>query len=194
MAELSATGGGPLKQLQALVDDTDACGRAMIWLGIGLGLGQTDIANLRVGQIDEEAYDLWRGMTGIDRFGDTPPGVWKAIEHYLAETPRPTGELMFVTQNGKPVVHTRSDGVLQWWQRLRESIGETKDTLGGFYTLRHLGATEFGSRKNCSIIAMTQWLGHSASSSMTDHYMMPVAPEHRELIEWVRHMLRGSRG
>ena len=58
----------------------------------------------------------------------------------------------------KPVVHTRSDGVLQWWQWLRESIGETKDTLGGFYTLRHLGATEYGSRKGCSIVAMKQWL------------------------------------
>ncbi len=180
-----------LKQLKALLAAADARGKAMIWLGIGLGLGQTDIANLRVGQIDKKGYDLRRGKTGIDRYGDTPPGVWSAIQAYLAETPRPEGQLMFVTKNGKPVVHTRSDGVQQWWQRLRESIGESKDTLGGFYTLRHLGATEFGSRKGCSIIAMKQWLGHSASSSMADRYMKPVPPEHRKLIEWVRETLLG---
>ena len=179
-----------LKQLQALVDAADARGRAMIWLGIGLGFGQTDISTVRVGQIDKKGYDLRRGKTGIERFGETPPGVWKAIQEYLAETPRPQGELLFVTKNGKPVVHTRSDGVLQWWQRLRESIGETKDTLGGFYTLRHLGATEYGSRKGCSIVAMKQWLGHSASSAMADRYRKPVAPECRTLIKWVREALQ----
>ncbi len=179
-----------LKQLKAMVAAADTRGKAMIWLGIGLGLGQTDIADLRVGQIDKKGYDIRRSKTGVDRYGDTPPGVWRAIEEYLAETPRPTGDLMFVTKNGKPVVHTRSDGVQQWWQRLRESIGETKDTLGGFYGLRHLGATEYGSRKGCSIVAMKQWLGHSASSQMADRYMKPVAPEHRKLVEWVRARLR----
>ena len=181
-----------LKQVKALVAEADARGRAMIWMGIGLGFGQTDISTVRVDQIDKKGYDLRRGKTGIERFGETPPGVWKAIQEYLAETPRPEGELMFVTKNGKPVVHTRSDGVLQWWQRLRESIGESKDTLGGFYTLRHLGATEYGSRKGCSIIAMKQWLGHSASSTMADRYMKPVAPEHRKLIEWVRRQLKDA--
>lgn len=179
-----------LKQVKALVAEADARGRAMIWMGIGLGFGQTDISTVRVEQIDEQSYDLRRGKTGIERFGETPPGVWKAIQDYLAETPRAEGELLFVTKNGKPVVHTRSDGVLQWWQRLRESIGESKDTLGGFYTLRHLGATEFGSRKGCSIIGMKQWLGHSASSAMADRYMKPVAPEHRKLIAWVRDQLQ----
>jgi hypothetical protein len=84
----------------------------MIWLGIGLGFGQTDISTVRVGQIDKKGYDLRRGKTGIERFGETPPGVWKAIQEYLAETPRPQGELLFVTKNGKPGGCTRSDGVL----------------------------------------------------------------------------------
>lgn len=179
-----------LKQLKAMVAAADTRGKAMIWLGIGLGLGQTDIADLRVGQIDKKGYDIRRSKTGVDRYGDTPPGVWRAIEEYLAETPRPTGDLMFVTKNGKPVVHTRSDGVQQWWQRLRESVGESKDTLGGFYGLRHLGATEYGSRKGCSIVAMKQWLGHTTSSQMADRYMKPVAPEHRTLIAWVRQQLK----
>jgi integrase len=78
---------------------------------------------------------------------------------------------------------------VKWWQRFREAIGDSKETLGGFYTLRHLGATEYWSRKGCSIVAMKQFLGHSAVSQMADRYMKPVATEHRRLIEWVRGQL-----
>lgn len=180
----------PMKsQLEKLLAAADARGRAMIWMGIGLGFGQSDLSNIRVGQIDKKSYDLRRGKTGIERYGETPPGVWKAITEYLGETERPKGELLFVTSNGKPLVHTRSDSVFQWWNRLRENIGEDKDSLEGFYVLRHLGATEFGSRPGCSIVAMKRWLGHSASSQMADRYMKPVSPEDREVVEWVRKRL-----
>lgn len=174
------------KQLEKLLAAADARGRAMIWMGIGLGFGQSDLSNIRVGQIDKNSYDLRRGKTGIERYGDTPPGVWKAITEYLGVTERPKGELLFVTSNGRPLVHTRSDSVFQWWNRLRESVGEDKDSMEGFYVLRHLGATEFGSRPGCSIVAMKRWLGHSASSQMADRYMKPVSPEDREVVEWVR--------
>lgn len=177
------------KQLEKLLAAADARGRAMIWMGIGLGFGQSDLSNIRVGQIDKKSYDLRRGKTGIERYGETRPGVWKAITEYLDESPRPKGDLLFVTSNGKPLVHTKSDSVFQWWNRLRESTGEDKDSLEGFYVLRHLGATEFGSRPGCSIVAMKRWLGHSASSQMADRYMKPVSPEVREVVEWVRKRL-----
>ena len=52
---------------------------------------------------------------------------------------------------GRPLTLMRSglnEGrKVKWWQRLREGIGDSKDTPGSFYTLRHLGATEYGSRK-----------------------------------------------
>jgi len=178
-----------LEQVQKLLAAADTRGKAIIWMGIGLGFGQSDLSTIRVDDIDQTGYDLRRGKTGIDRYGDTPSGVWRAIEDYLAETPRQAGEPLFVTKNGQRLVHTKSDSILQWWNRLRESIGETKETLDGFYVLRHLGATEFGSRDGCSISAMKRWLGHSASSSMADVYMRPVSPEHRATIEWVRNCL-----
>ena len=76
-------------QLKKLLRASDARGRAMIWLGIGLGFGQTDLAEVRVGQIDEESYDLRRGKTGIERYGKTPNGLdtvstieyWTALPH-----------------------------------------------------------------------------------------------------------------
>ena len=178
------------KQIQAMLKHCDARGRALIWMGIGLGFGQSDLANVRVGQIDKKSYDLRRGKTGIERYGETPPRVWAAIQAYLEETPRLKCELLFVTETGHPIVHTKSDSIFQWWRRLREAIGESKETLDGFYILRHVGATEYGSRKGCSIAAMKRWLGHSASSQMADRYMKPVAPEQREVIQWLRRELK----
>jgi len=144
----------------------------MIWLGIGLGFGQSDLAEARVEQIDEEFYDLRRAKTGIERYGKTPPLVWHKIQDYLQEHPRPEGGLLFMTRKGMPLVHTGADSVQQWWHKLRKKVDESKETLGGFYILRHLGATEFGSRPRCSLEDMRRWLGHSISSRVVDQYMM----------------------
>ncbi|HET6252058.1 MAG TPA: hypothetical protein VFE47_30510 [Tepidisphaeraceae bacterium] len=175
-----------LAQIKTILKECDARNRAIVWMGIGLGFGQGDIAAVRVGQIDAKTYDLRRGKTGLERYGETPPGVWKAIIEYLKEYPREPGELLFVTGTGQPMSHGNTDSIHLWWRRLRNSKKELRKTLGGFYVLRHLGATEFGSRPGCSIGGMRRWLGHAASSAVADVYMRPVSPEHRSVVEWVR--------
>jgi integrase len=182
-----------LTQLNAILKDCDARNRAIVWMGLGLGFGQGDLAAVRAGQIDAKSYDLRRGKTGLERYGETPPGVWKAISEYLKEQPRNTGELLFVTGMGQPLSHGNTDSVHLWWRRLRISMGELGKSLGGFYVLRHLGATEFGSRPGCSIGGMRRWLGHAASSAVADVYMRPVSPEHRLVVEWVRRQLRSKK-
>jgi integrase len=178
-----------LPQLKAVLAKCDVRTRAVVWTAIGLGFGQGDLSAVRAGQIDAQSYDLRRGKTGLDRYGDTPPGVWKAISEYLKEYPREPGQLLFETPGGQPLVHGNADAVHLWWRRLRISLGELGKTLSGFYVLRHLGATEFGSRTGCSISGMRRWLGHSASSYVADVYMRPVSPEHRPAVEWVRKQL-----
>lgn len=162
----------------------------MIWLGIGLGFGAKDLAAIRVGQIAKDAYDLRRSKTGMQRFGDTPPRVWKLVAKYQAREKRPNGQLLFVTRNGVPLVQPTSNAVTQWWDKLRTRVGESKETLPGFYTLRHLGATEFGSRPGASIGDVRRWLGHSAGSDMADLYMRPIRPEYKDVVIWVRHRLQ----
>ena len=181
-----------LKQLKMVLKACESRETAMVWLAIGCGFGQRDLAALRVGQIDRKSYDLRRGKTGIDRFGDTPPMVWNSIAAYLKQVERESDELMFVTRKLQPLVHDNTDSVAQWWSRLREALGASANSLGGFYTLRHLGATEFGSRPGCSIGAMRRWLGHAASSQMADVYMKPISPEYRAIVEWVRHCLESG--
>jgi integrase len=116
--------------------------------------------------------------------------VWNVVQAYLKRTKRSPGELMFITAKGLPIVHEHADSVHQWWTKLVKRLGEECKGMGGFYTLRHLGATEFGSREGCSIGAMKRWLGHSASSDMADVYMKPVSPENRPVVEWIRTALR----
>ena len=180
-------------QLLRLVDVADLRGQTMIWLGIGLGFGARDLASIRVGQISKDAYDLRRSKTGVERFGDTPPLVWRYVKKYQTSEHRPEGQLLFVTRNGTPLVHPTSkaisNAVTQWWEKLRTRIEETKDTLGGFYTLRHLGATEFGSRPGTSIGDVKRWLGHSVGSDVADLYMRPIKPEYQEVVRWVRSAL-----
>ncbi len=180
------------QQLESLLAATDVRGRALIWMAIGLGFGQRDLAVIRRNQIDEQSYDLRRGKTGVERYGSTPTLVWSVVRDYLPETPREPSDLLFTTRRGKPLVHGAVDSVQQWWYRLRREIGETKDTLDGFYILRHLGATEFGSRPGCSIGDMRRWLGHSASSRMADVYMKPVSPEDREVVSFVAESLAAT--
>lgn len=182
-----------LSQLKAVLNASDTEHRAMIWIAIGLGFGQRDIASLRVLHIDEQSYDLRRNKTGVERFGDTPPLVWAYVAAVMeASRPGPR-DLLFVTRRGEPMAHGRSDAITQWWSKLRKKLGETPESLAGFYTLRHLGATEFGSRNGCSIGDMRRWLGHGASSQMADVYMRPVSPEHREIVSWVRKRLASSK-
>ena len=181
-----------LDQLQRLLQAADPRGRTLIWTAIGLGFGASDLSALRVGQIDAQSYDLRRGKTGNDRYGDTPPLVWAYLNHHIAETGRSQGELVFRSLSGLPLASGRVNRLQNWWIDLRDQIDESKHTMSGFYVLRHLGATEFGSRPSCSISEMRRWLGHATSSAVADVYMRPIAPEYRQLIEWVRERLAST--
>lgn len=182
-----------LPQLKRILQKCSLRETAMVWLAIGCGFGQRDLAVIRVGQINRKHYDLSRGKTGIKRYGETPPLVWNALSAYLKTTPRKDKELLFVTLKGQPLVHGNTDSVAQWWNKLRDDMGKDGKSISGFYILRHLGATEFGSRPGCSIGEVKRWLGHSVSSQVADVYMKPVSPEDRPVVEWVRRCLQSGR-
>lgn len=50
-------------------------------------------------------------------------------------------------RDGLPLVHGRTNAVPPWRSRFRTQIGEKPKTPSGFYVLRHLGETQFGSRQ-----------------------------------------------
>ncbi len=164
----------------------------MVWLGIGCGFGQRDLAAIRVGQLnrkDTTSDAARQGWTATE----TPLLVWNAVRAYLKTVERKEGELLFVSKRGGPLVHDGTDTVTAWWKKTRDGLGDLGDSLGGFYVLRHLGATEYGSRSGTSIGDIKRWLGHSASSQVADVYMKPVSPENRPVVEWVRRSLESGR-
>ena len=128
------------------------------------------------------------------------------VSAYQKASTRAPGALLFRTKTGEPLVHGTTNAVTQWWEDLRLRVKQEREaearkkgrepipeTFSGFYTLRHLGATEFGSRPGTSIGEVKRWLGHTASSNVADLYMRPVRPEYREVVDWVRKRLGTSR-
>jgi integrase len=182
-----------LRQLKMILQKCDVRRTAMVWPATGCGFGPRDLAKVHVGDIDEVSYDLRRPKTGIDRYGDTPKLVWNCVEKYLEKFARAKGQLLFVTRQGRPLVHHNTNSITEWRSDLRTELGEDGKGLNGFYCLRHLGATEFGSRPGCSIGDMRRWLGHCASSAVADRYMKPVSPQNRMIVEYVRKALATGR-
>ena len=72
-----------LSQLKSVLQSCSAREKAMVWLAIGCGFGQRDLAAIKTGQLDRKHYDLRRGKTGIDRYGETPVMVWNAVNAHL---------------------------------------------------------------------------------------------------------------
>ena len=182
-----------LNQMKLILRNCDLRETAMVWIAIGCGFGQKDLSAIRVNQFDQSHYDLRRGKMGIDRHGETPKLVWSAITEYLQSVERNPADLMFVTRKGFPLVHNNTNTITQWWGKLRNRLGDECKSLDGFYILRHLGATEYGSRKGCSASDMKRWLGPSASSRIADVYMKTMTPENKAIVSWVRKSLSSEK-
>lgn len=52
-----------------------------------------------------------RGKTGFERYGTTPPLVWRIVSQYIEQHGRKEGELVFVTRDCLSLVHGRSNAV-----------------------------------------------------------------------------------
>ena len=196
-----------IRKLLAKASDRE---RLWIWMGLGLGFGNDDLARSRRCNFDEDSYDMRRGKTGVERYGEMCPMVWAHLQRYLEKNPREPGELLFVTGNGLPVVwqraktademqngtttrkptvtpYKRCDTVWQAFRRLKNRAG-LEDWNGTFYLWRHLGATAYGAREGVGINQVRTFLGHG-KSDVADAYMKPLKPAVKKLVEWVNEML-----
>ena len=81
-----------LHQLMKILNVCDVRETAIVWTAIGCGFGQGDLASLHFEHIDQKSFDLRRGKTAVERYGETPRMVWRAIENYLETTARKRGQ------------------------------------------------------------------------------------------------------
>lgn len=119
--------------------------RAMAWLGLNCGFGNTDCATLARGSLDLDRgwVDHARPKTGVARRCPLWPETVAALRAALAARPRPTdpadADLAFVTKYGGRWVRVSETG--SWNDRVGQEWAKACATAGvggrGFYSLRH---------------------------------------------------------
>jgi integrase len=146
-----------LEKLFAAADPVDA---ALLWLGLNVGFGNTDIGVLRLADVDLEKGKIsnTRQKTGAQRDFDLWPETVMALRVYLAgHRGKPRTEAIadrfFVGRKGLPMTWEevtengtikRSDAVKCRFDRLCERAGVKLPYGAGFYILRHTYATRIG--------------------------------------------------
>jgi integrase len=127
----------------------DAAGtmmRAMVYLGINCGFGNSDCGNLPTSALDLDAgwLDYPRPKTGINRRCPLWPETVLALRKALAERPEPKDEanagLAFVTKYGGPWAKDTPDSpITKEMRKLLDRLGI--EGHKNFYTLRHVFRT-----------------------------------------------------
>jgi integrase len=199
--------------LQRILQHASLRFRAIIWMAIGCGFGNDDIAKVKPLHFDEQDYDLRRGKTGVPRSGKTPPLVWSYIQACLKQDLREPGDILFIGRTGKPLVYTRTkneyemkhgtttkskpgksavvqvDAIRSSWERLLVKAGIDEEWWAGFYVLRHLGCTAAAQRLN--MLDLYSFMGHTGAKVL-HRYMQKVTPSTRPTIEWVNNCLMST--
>jgi integrase len=199
--------------IRKILDAARDSERLWIWMGIGMGFGNDDLARARPIHFDQDSYDMRRGKTGLERYGTMRPMVWAHLERYLEANPRDESDLLFKTRTGRPLVwveaktedelrngttthgpsampYKRTDSVLQAFRKLKRRAG-LEDWREGFYVWRHVGATAYAAREDVGLAALRTFLGHG-KSDVADQYMKPLTPQVKEVVEWVNKMLNSD--
>ncbi len=171
-------------ELQTMLDAAQPQLRAMIYLGLNVGLGNNDCGSLRMANVDLEAgwLDYPRPKTGIPRRCPLWAETVEALRAAIAERPEPVNDddadRVFLTVKRLPWTADakmrdddkgtgpRVDAVTQAFKRLLLSLKLHRHGLG-FYTLRHIFETIAGGLADQ--VAVDAIMGH-ADHSMASHY------------------------
>lgn len=160
-------------EIRKLLYAADPIWRAMIYLGINCGLGNTDISELRLQQV-RRVMRYPRPKTGEDRICVLWPETLRAVQYAVRLRPSPrsadVSDRVFLTRNGRAWVraderHT-NDEISKQFAKLLVSCGLKRPGLN-FYALRHTLVTI--GEEVADKPALSLMLGH-ADSSMAAEY------------------------
>ncbi len=183
----------PAEALNAMIDGADVQFRAMLWLGINCGFGQTDCAELRYRAL--EARDGWvsnlRTKTAKRRRCPLWPETAQALADVAKMRPSPLDpadeDRVFLTPKGRPWVYfsdkgqdkrgARVDAVRSTFDGLRERL--KIKTPGGFYALRHTFRTVADGVKDQPAAMLI--MGH-IDETISRHYRQSIADERLQAV------------
>lgn len=176
-------------QCRSLIDAAPVQLKAMLLLALNAGMGNTDVAGLRMAHLDLNArvVEMPRQKTGRSRRAVLWPQTCKAIRAAMAERPTPTREaegLVFVTQHGNAWVRDRIIDEEETGGRAGARLSQTDAITGaftktaksakvpnlGFYAVRHTfrrAVDDLADRP-----AIDRVMGHKPTDIRT-HYVDP---------------------
>ena len=185
-----------VKQIRNLLRDSEPQMKAMIWLGLNCGFGNTDCSQLLWKNIDfkKSRVHYPRGKTGINRDLVLWPETVKAIK----ALPR-TNERVFNTPTGKPLVrmietidkadnikYTNNDSVGKEFSKLIKKLDIKIEKGVGFYSLRRTSATL--TARSGDPFAVQRLLGH-ADLKMATTYVQDVSEQTDRAINNTRKLI-----
>lgn len=133
--------------IRQLLYAADPVWRAMIYLGINCGFGNTDIIQLRVSQV-ERVVRYPRPKTGEDCVNVLWPETLRAVQHAITVRPNPRepglANRAFLTRTGREWVRSTgdyvNDEIAKQFSKLLTQCGLKRRGLN-FYALRHTVVT-----------------------------------------------------
>lgn len=155
------------EEIRGLLDKASPQLKAMIYLGINAGLGNTDCASLTRSalKLKKGVLDFPRPKTAIERRATLWPETVDAIREALKVRPDPKdpadADLVFITKYGQPWVKYREGGnvnsVSLQFGKLLKLVDVARDGVG-FYALRHTFETVAGETGDQ--VAVDRIMGH----------------------------------
>ncbi|MBL4810608.1 MAG: tyrosine-type recombinase/integrase [Phycisphaerales bacterium] len=161
------------EEIYLLYDTANDRMKTFIVLALNCGFGQTDISNLRVGEIDlkEGRIIRKRSKTGVECQFALWPLTVKLLKEHGNMDGKP-GDRVFVSRSGQRLVHEqyvddvlkKTDCVRLAFMRLMKSLDIPQDR--GFYALRKTAACEI---ERIDPMVTEMYLGHS-ERGLKRHY------------------------
>ncbi len=175
---------GPLMfeaaELRKLIETIDQPLKAMIFLGINCGFGNTDCGTLPLSALDLETgwVNFPRPKTAVERRCPLWPETIEALREAIALRPKPKTDaydnLVFITKYGGAWAKQTSDSpVAKEFRKLLDNLKLHRPRLG-FYALRHTFETIGGESRDQ--VAVNHIMGH-ADQSMSAHYRERISDE-----------------
>lgn len=185
------------EEVRALLAAANERIRLYVLLMIQCGMYQNDVAELRHDEVDWKHGTIKRARSKTrERKGPVTtyklwPETFALLKKYRAE-----GELVLVTEKGKPLVSyalkdgkfTRYDAIQSAWNRLGEKMGG-KIRLSMKH-LRKTAATLLGQHPQYKYYD-TYFLADSPKGMASRHYVRPSDAEFFEALDWLRGQILG---
>ena len=157
-------------ELVRIYKNSTPLSKKYLLMGLFLGWSQEGIRSFRkchlVMMAGEYFIDRRRGKTGVEGYWWVCPELANILMKSMAKTPANTDDLAFLSEDGLPLVHGKTDSIRLAWERSLSTVP---------FCVRHL---PFGRVKKCGAQIIENLGGHEMAQLFLAHRPATVAAGH----------------